>query len=101
MNENIDELYESDITYKTLVDNYARASIKYAKKMNNETSKELSDSLNALANYKRQLRHNNLSFLMKEINFTNDDLVEMFENRIISSQTLSEMIKHKLGSDVK
>ena len=92
-----DELYKKDITYKTLVDNYARASIKYVKRTDSETSKELSDSLNALSNYKKQLIRNNLLFMMKELNFTSNDLVEMFEEGIISSETLSKMVKHKLG----
>lgn len=97
--DEIYKLYEEDITYKALVDNYCRASIKYAKNMNNDTSKELSESLNALSNYKKQLRHNNLLFMMKELSFTNNDLVEMFEKEIISSETLSKMVKYKLGGE--
>ena len=51
--EEKDELYENDITYKALVDNYCRASRNYIKNMNNDTSKELSDGLNALSKYSR------------------------------------------------
>ena len=97
--DEIYKLYEEDITYKELVSNYCRASIEYAKNVNSDTSKKLSNSLNALSNYKEQLRHNNLSFMMKELNFTNTDLVEMFEKGIISSETLSKMVKYKLGGD--
>ena len=97
--DEIYKLYEEDITYKELVYNYCRASIEYAKNVNSDTSKKLSNSLNALSNYKEQLRHNNLSFMMKELNFTNTDLVEMFEKGIISSETLSKMVRYKLGGD--
>lgn len=93
------ELYEKDITYKALVDNYCRASIKYAKRMDSDTSKKLSESLNALSNYKKQIHHNNLLLMFKELNITNDDLVEMFENGIIQSGTLIKMIEYKLGVD--
>ena len=83
-----DELYEKDITYKALVDNYC-----------NSSAEDLSQNLNALANYTNQLRHNNLLSIIKKINFTYEDITEMFEERIISAETLSKMIKHKLGDD--
>ena len=83
-----DELYENDITYKALVDNYCKSS-----------EENLPQNLNALANYTNQLRHNNLLSIIKQINFTYENITEMFEERIISVETLSKMIKHKLGDD--
>lgn len=104
----MDELYEIDIVYKELVDNYTRASIKLDKaranrkdRIDESTIKKLSNnltkSLNALAKYKDNIRHNNLVELIKNINFTTEDIAIMFEKRILPVEILSNMIKFKVG----
>lgn len=107
----MDELYEIDIVYKELVDNYTRASIELDKARANrkdridnvkieKLSNDLTKSLNALAKYKDNIRHNNLVEFIKNINFTTEDIAMMFEKRIISVETLSKMIKFKVGDDI-
>ena len=103
-----DELYETDIIYKELVDNYVRASIKLDKaritrkdRIDNLTIEELSNnltkSLNALARYRDYLRHKDLVKFIKIIDFTVEDLAVMFEKRIIPAKILSDMIKFKVS----
>nr|DAK84708.1 MAG TPA: hypothetical protein [Caudoviricetes sp.] len=96
-----DELYETDLAYKVLVDNYIRASIENnnPKKRNDETSKRHTESINALAKYTDALRHKELLKLLKAVAFTTEDLAEMYEKRIISVEILSKMIKFKVGDE--
>lgn len=96
-----DELYETDITYKALVDNYVRASIENdnLKKRSDETSKRLSESINALAKYTDGLRHKGLVRIIENADFTNEDLAQMIERRIISVELLSKMFKFKVGDN--
>lgn len=104
----MDELYEIDIVYKELVDNYTRASIELDKARANrkdridnvkieKLSNNLTKSLNALSKYKDNIRHNNLVQLIEQMNFTTEDIAIMFEKRIIPVEILAKMIGFKKG----
>lgn len=79
-----DELYETDLVYRALVDNYVKSGF---------TDK--SDSLNALATYTTKLQDNSRLEFFKQLDFTYEDLANMFKERVISNQTVLDMIKWK------
>ena len=90
-----DELYKKDIVYKTLVDNYVKASVKYSKNNSKENSNKLSESLNALAKYKDKLHNEYVLNFVKFINLTNEDIRDLIVNGIINTDTLIKILKFK------
>lgn len=96
-----DELYDKDIVYKELVDNYIRASIEYDKnrlKVKNKQAvdtSEISNSINALSKYTEDLKRKNLLSIVQKINITNEDIRDMIYEGIISAKTLKEILEFK------
>lgn len=80
----IDELYEKDIVYRVLVDNYIKSS-----------NENLSKNLNALATYENALVDKNRLEIIKKINFTDEDIAEFFKQGIFDYKTVDKMIKIK------
>ena len=83
-----DKLYESDIVYKTLVDNYCKYSI-------DSNSEKMAESINALAKYKEKLHYENVLALFKELNLTNEDLRDMAVQGILDGEVLKKIFKFK------
>lgn len=89
----IEKRYETDIVYKSLVDNYIKSSVLFEKnKIDND---EYVKNLNALASYENDIAHKQRLELMKYINFTVEDLTKMFEEGIFDEKTISKMLKIK------
>ena len=101
------KLYEEDIIYKTLVDNYIKASIECDKKKSqakkNETidTSKVSEAINALAKYKDEITNKNALAFVEYLNITNEDLRDMIRQGIIPTKIVLEMCKFKgiLGGD--
>ena len=99
------KLYEEDIVYKTLVDNYIKASIEVdvkrtRKKEIIDTSK-VSEAINALAKYKEELNKKNALAFVEYLNITKEDLRDMIIEQIIPTEIVLKMCKFKkiLGGD--
>ena len=101
------DLYNDDIVYKTLVDNYIKASIEVDKKKSRtkenefvDTSK-VSEAINALAKYKDEITNKNALAFVEYLNITNEDLRDMIRQGIIPVEIVLKMCKFKgiLGGD--
>lgn len=79
-----DELYKTDLVYRLLVDNYVKSGFTGS-----------SDSLNALATYTTKLQDNARLEFFKQLDFTYEDLANMFKERVISKKTILDMIEWK------
>lgn len=96
-----EKLYNDDIVYKTLVDNYIQASIEYdkkqlkAKKNENVDSSKVSEAINALAKYKDELHRKNVLALVEYINLTNEDIRDMMCEGILDSKVIEKILKFK------
>lgn len=93
-----DNLYKEDIVYKTLVDNYVKASIDYEKdKLKNKEANmnKVGQSINALSKYTDQLIRNNFIELFKNINLTSDDIADLMIKGIINKQTFENILIFK------
>ena len=96
-----DKLYNEDIIYKTLVDNYIQASIEYdkkqvkAKKNENIDSSKVSEAINALARYKDGLHKKFVLGFVKELDITDEDIRDMICENIIDTKTLKNILKFK------
>ena len=96
-----EKLYNEDIVYKTLVDNYIKASIEYdkkqlkAKKNEEIDSSKVSEAINALAKYKDELHREYVLNFVKEINLTNEDIRDMICDGILNSKILKDILKFK------
>lgn len=94
-------LYNEDIVYKTLVDNYIQASIDYDKKQSKAKKNEkidssrVSESINALAKYKDVLHKKNVLAFVEYINLTNEDIRDMMCNGILDSKVIIAILKFK------
>lgn len=96
-----ERLYNDDIVYKTLVDNYIQASIAYdkkqlkAKKNEKIDSSKVSEAINALAKYKDELHREYVLNFVKKINLTNEDIRDMICDGILNSKILKDILKFK------
>lgn len=96
-----EKLYNDDIVYKTLVDNYIQASIEYdekqlkAKKNEKIDSSKVSEAINALAKYKDKLHREFVLNFVKEINLTNEDIRDMICDGILDNKILKNILKFK------
>ena len=78
------ELYEKDLVYRALVDNYVKSGM---------TGN--SNALNALATYTNELQDKSRLEFFKQLDFTYEDLANMSKEKVISNQTILDMIKWK------
>ncbi len=96
-----EKLYNDDIVYKTLVDDYIQASIEYdekqlkAKKNEKIDSSKVSEAINALAKYKDKLHREFVLKFVKEINLTNEDIRDMICDGILDNKILKNILKFK------
>lgn len=82
--KNSAKLYNTDIVYKTLVDNYVKS---------NDDNR--SQSINALATYTNELHKEYILDLVKSLNITNEDIRDMLYNNLIDIKTLKNIFKFK------
>lgn len=82
--KNSEELYNSDIVYKTLVDNYVKS---------NDDNR--SQAINALASYTNELHKEYILQFVKSLNITNEDIRDMIYNKIIDIKTITKILKFK------
>ena len=82
--KNSAKLYNTDIVYKTLVDNYVKS---------NDDNR--SQSINALATYTNELHREYILDLVKSLNITNEDIRDMLYNNLIDIKTLKNILKFK------
>lgn len=95
----IDYYYKKDIVYKSLVDNYIMSSIRYDS--GKASMEEYINAFNGLACYEEKMTDNARLEIVKSINFTNEDIAEMFKHGIFSTITLNKMfeIKYSRGEN--
>lgn len=96
--KNSEKLYNDDIVYKTLVDNYIQASMEYVKKSKkNEKadSSKISESINAISKYKDELHKKWILEFVEYINLTNEDIRDMIYQGILDSKVIKEILKFK------
>lgn len=101
----IKELYDKDVVYKSLVDNYINASKNYEKAFNkaskkdkeNVDSTEYTKAANVLHIYENNKVKEGLQNLMSSLNITPIDLADMFYNHIIPTKVMVDMILYKRG----
>ncbi len=99
--KNSEKLYNEDLVYKTLVDNYSKASIEYNKNQlkakNNEKvdSSKVSEAINALAKYTDDLHRKSVLEFVKYINLTNEDIRDMMCEGILDSNVIKKILKFK------
>lgn len=79
-----DELYEKDLVYRALVDNYVKSGMSGNP-----------DALNALATYTNELQDKSRLEFFKQLDFTYKDLANMSKEKVISNQTILDMIEWK------
>lgn len=82
--KNSEELYNSDIIYKTLVDNYVKS---------NDDNR--SQAINSLASYTNKLHKERILDLVKSLNITNEDIADIIYNNLIDTETLTKILKYK------
>lgn len=96
-----EKLYNDDIVYKTLVDNYIQTSIEYDKKQlkanKNEKvdSSKVSEAINALAKYKDELHRKYVLEFVEYINISKEDFRDMLCEGIIDYKTMEKILKFK------
>lgn len=82
--KNSEKLYNTDIVYKTLVDNYVKS---------NDDNR--SQSINALATYTNELHKEYILNFVKSLNITNEDIRDMIYNHLIDAETIEKILKFK------
>ena len=104
---NHQRLYEEDIIYKSLVDNYIKESIKYEKKLASSKKGESVDcseyvkAANAIHTYTEELIDKKVLEIVKSVNITNEDLRDMIRQNIIPTSIVAKMFKFKFRKDDK
>lgn len=96
-----EKLYNEDIVYKTLVDNYVQVSIEYdikqlkAKKNEKVDSSKVSEAINALAKYKDELHRKYVLEFVEYIDLTKEDIRDMICEGILDSNVIEKILKFK------
>ena len=95
------EIYEKDLVYQSLVDNYIKASIEYDKKQmkarKNESidCSEMVKHLNALYKYEEKIKDEQCLNFVKSLKITDDDISQMIRKGVLDYDIIKEILIFK------